>query len=311
LEQTTVKLGILRYSGIWNIDSLVEDVASAAAAGFSSYWIPNLGVAVDNLMALAIAGREVPEIELGAGVVPTWTRHPLVMGQSALTASSVIGDRLSLGLGLVHKTSVAHNWGYSFDRPITHIREYLEILRPVLANEPVEYVGQTLTARSGPILPGAPQPGLYLAALGTQMLKVAGRHADGSILWMTGPNTLRQHTLPTISAAAQEVGRPQPRILAGTPVLVTDHEQAGRALAAQAFSRYATLPTYLTMMAHEGVSGPEGMAVVGEEKAVRDRFAEFFAAGTDDVLCAEFADNDEERDRTRACLIDLLKVPAS
>jgi Luciferase-like monooxygenase len=86
-----VKLGILRYSGIWNIDSLVEDVASAAAAGFSSYWIPNLGVAVDNLMALAIAGREVPEIELGAGVVPTRTRHPLVMGQSALTASSVIG----------------------------------------------------------------------------------------------------------------------------------------------------------------------------------------------------------------------------
>jgi hypothetical protein len=41
-SKPTVKLGILRYSGIWNIDSLVEDVASAAAAGFSSYWIPNL-----------------------------------------------------------------------------------------------------------------------------------------------------------------------------------------------------------------------------------------------------------------------------
>jgi 5,10-methylenetetrahydromethanopterin reductase len=303
-----VKLGILRYSGIWDIDPFIADVASAADAGFSSYWIPNLGVAVDSLMALAIAGREVPGIELGAGVVPTWTRHPLVMGQSALTATSLVGDRLSLGLGLVHKTSVEHNWGYLFDRPVTHVREYLEILHTVLANEPVEYVGEMLTARAGPLLPGAPAPGLYLAALGTQMLKVAGRHSDGSILWMTGPKTLAEHTVPTIRTAAHDAGRPTPRLLAGTPVLVTDDVAKGRALAAQAFSRYATLPTYTSMMAREGVSGPEGMAVIGDETAVRARFAEFFAAGADDILCAEFADNDEDRQRTRACLTDLLAV---
>jgi hypothetical protein len=66
-------------------------------------------------------------------------------------------------------------------------------------------------------------------------------------------------------------------------------------------------PTYTSMMAREGVS-PEGMAVIGDETAVRARFAEFFAAGADDILCAEFADNDEDRQRTRACLTDLLAV---
>jgi 5,10-methylenetetrahydromethanopterin reductase len=60
-----MRIGILRSSGVWDIDSFVTDVAEAAEGGFSSYWVPNLGVAVDSLMALAIAGREVPGIELG------------------------------------------------------------------------------------------------------------------------------------------------------------------------------------------------------------------------------------------------------
>jgi 5,10-methylenetetrahydromethanopterin reductase len=260
-------------------------------------------------MALAIAGREVPGIELGAGIVPTWTRHPLVMGQSALTAAQVVGDRLSLGLGIEHKTSVQHNWGMDFDRPITHIREYLEILRPVLANEPVEYVGETLTARASALLPGAPRPALYLAALGGQMLNVAGHHSDGTIVWLTGPNTLAQHTVPTINAAAESAGRPRPRILVGTPVMCTDDVEGGRAVAAQTYSRYANLPSYTAMMAREGVSGPEGMAVIGNEAEVRDRFRAFYAAGADDILCAEFGGTPEDIERTRACLTGLIVEP--
>jgi 5,10-methylenetetrahydromethanopterin reductase len=167
-----------------------------------------------------------------------------------------------------------------------------------------------LTARAAGLLPGAPQPRLYLAALGTQMLNVAGRHSDGTILWMTGPNTLTEHTVPTITAAAEIAGRPRPRVLVGTPVLCTDDVDRGRALAAQTFSLYANLPSYTAMMAREGVTGPEGMAVVGDESAVRDRFRAFFAAGADDVLCAEFGSTDEDAQRTRACLIDVLREPA-
>jgi F420-dependent oxidoreductase-like protein len=302
-----VKLGVLRTFGVWDVDELVSDVGEAQKAGIASYWIPNLGVAVDSLMALAVAGREVPGIELGAGIVPTWTRHPLATGQSALTASSLVGSRLSLGIGLVHKISVARNWGMEWDRPVTHAREYLEILDTVLDNEPVEYVGDVWTARAGALLPGAPRPGLYLAAMGEQMLRVAGRHADGTVLWMTGPRTVSEHVVPTLTAAAEAAERPRPRILAGIPVLVTDDVEAGRALAAKRFSLYANLPSYTAMMAREGVSGPEGMAVIGDEQAVRARFEAFYAAGADDLLCAEFGVTDEERERTRACLAELSK----
>lgn len=301
-----VELGILRFSGVWDVDGFVADVVSAARAGFSSYWIPNLGVAADSLIALAIAGREVPGIELGAGIVPTWTRHPLVMAQSALTVAALVGNRFSLGLGLVHKSSVARNWGLPFERPITHIREYLEILQPVLGGEPVDYAGKLLTARAPALLPGAPRPGLYLAAMGTQMLTVAGQLTDGTIVWMTGPRTLSEHTVPTIRAAAEAVGRPRPRVLSGTPVLVTDDVARGRALAAKTFARYASLPTYTAMMAREDVSGPEGIAVIGDEALVRDTFQAYGEAGADAILCAEFADNAEERRRTRDCLAGLL-----
>lgn len=304
-----MKLGILRYDGFWDIDSFVADVAEAAEAGFSSYWIPNLDVQVDSLMALAIAGREVPGIELGAGIVPTWTRHPLVMGQCALTAASVIGDRLSLGVGVVNKPAVEHTWGLKFERPITYIREYLEVLRPVLAGEPVDYTGEILTARAPAVLPGAPQPGLYMAAMGEQMLKVAGRHSDGTILWLTGPKTIAEHTVPTITSAAEAVGRPKPRVLVGAPVLCTGDTETGRTLAAQAFGEYAHFPHYRAMLDIEGATGPEDIAAVGDESAVRDRLSAFFAAGADEILCAEFGSTDD-RKRTRACVRELLHEPA-
>ena len=70
----------------------MADVADAAAAGFSSYWIPNLDVQVDSLMALAIAGREVPGIELGSGIVPA------AMGEQTLKVAGRHSDGTILWL---------------------------------------------------------------------------------------------------------------------------------------------------------------------------------------------------------------------
>jgi len=96
-------------------DDLVADVIQVQVAGFSSYWITQMPWGPDALTSLAIAGRDVPEIELGTGVVPTWPRHSLAMAQQALTTASLIGDgRLSLGIGLAHKSVVEGQWVIPF-----------------------------------------------------------------------------------------------------------------------------------------------------------------------------------------------------
>ena len=201
---------------------------------------------------------------------------------------------------------VEGQWGYPFERPVRHAREYLEILAPALRNERVRVTGQTLTGRSGPLLPGAPAPRLYVAALGARMLDVAGAMADGTILWMTGPNTVRQHTVPTIRAAADAAGRPRPRVIVGLPVLCTDDVDAGRAIAGRQFEVYGTLPSYRAMLDREQLAGPADIAVIGNEESVREQLEAVAAAGADDIICAEFGAGPGDAERTRACLSALL-----
>jgi len=75
--------------------------------------------------------------------------------------------------------------------------------------------GETLTARSE-IQIDAPAPRLMVSALGSQLLKVTGRLADGTILWMTGPTTIAEHSVPTITQAAADAGRPAPESSPGS-----------------------------------------------------------------------------------------------
>ena len=288
-------------------DALVSDVASARASGFASYWLPHLPVQADALTSLAIAGREVPDIELGTAVVPMWSRHPLALAQQALTTNELVGGRLSLGVGLAHQRLVEPVWGIPFERPVQYAREYLRILAPALRNEPVDSVGERVTARwSMPLYPGVPAPRLYVAALGEKMLELAGTVADGTILWMTGPNTIATHTAPTIRAAAERAGRPQPRVIAGVPVLCTDDVEAGRALAAKVFERYGSAPSYRAMLDREGYADPAEIALIGDEAAIATGLEAFRQAGVDELICSEFGPDDDALARTRQCLAGLL-----
>ncbi|MCP3911222.1 MAG: TIGR03564 family F420-dependent LLM class oxidoreductase [Actinomycetia bacterium] len=284
-------------------DDLVADVQAATDAGFGSYWVPHLPWGADALTSLAIAGREVPDIELGTAVVPTWPRHPLTLAQQALTTAALIGDRLALGIGLAHKPVVEGMWGIPFDKPIRHAREYLEILAPSLRNEQISYSGETLTGRGTAIMTGVPAPKLYVAALGPQMLKLSARYADGTILWMTGKETVRNHTVPVMREAAEEAGRPRPRIIAGIPILCTDDVQAGRELAAEQFAVYGTLPSYRAMLDREGLEGPADFAAPGSEDEVAEQLQALADAGVDDIICSEFGPDPA---RTRACLSALV-----
>ena len=87
---------------------------------------------LDALTALAVAGSQVPGIELGTAVVPTYPRHPAVLAQQALTTATAVGGRLTLGIGLSHQIVIEDMYGYSFDRPARHMSEYLSVLLPLL-----------------------------------------------------------------------------------------------------------------------------------------------------------------------------------
>jgi F420-dependent oxidoreductase-like protein len=286
------------------LDAVLAAAGLAEQQGFASYWLPQI-FGPDALTTLAVVGREVPRIELGTSVVPTWPRHPMALAAQALTTQAATGGRLALGVGLSHQVVVESMWGYRFDRPVRHLREYLSALVPLLRDGSVSVEGETVTAKGSIKVEGADPVPVLVAALGPKMLELAGTAADGTITWMTGPATLREHTVPTITAAAERAGRPAPAVVASLPVCVTDDVDAARARAAKVFAVYGQLPSYRAMLDREGAEGPADVAIVGDEATVRAAIDELEAAGVTDFAASEFATG-EDRERTRSLLRSLL-----
>ncbi|MDQ6697980.1 MAG: LLM class F420-dependent oxidoreductase [Actinomycetota bacterium] len=284
------------------VDDLIEAARRTEADGFDSFWLPQI-FGPDAITVQAIIGREVPRIELGTAVVPTYPRHPMMLASQALTTQAASGGRFTLGIGLSHQLVIESMFGMSFDKPVRHMREYLSILLPLIREGSVSFTGETLSA-SGTVSVGGSTPcPVLVAALGPKMLELAGSQTDGTITWMTGPDTLANHIVPSITAAAAAAGRNAPRIAASLPVAVTDEPDATRARASKLFEIYGMLPSYRAMLDREGAAGPADVALVGDEAAVRDGIDQVRQAGVTDFVATEFAVDAPERTRTR----DLLK----
>ncbi len=281
---------------------LHDNLRRAADDGFTSVWMANI-FGLDALTALAVAGQGIDDIEIGTAVVPTYPRHAAVLAQQALTTALALNGRLALGIGLSHQIVIEDMYGYSFEAPARHMREYLSILQPLLEGEQGDFAGETMRASVGLSTPRVGRVPVLLAALGPQMLKLAGQRADGTILWMTGPSTVRDYIAPTINAAAQAAGRPAPRVVCILPVCVTDDADAALARAAEAFEIYGHLPSYRAMLDREGAAGPADVAIVGSEDTVASQIMAMADYGVTDFVAGEFASG-SERQRTR----DLLKT---
>lgn len=300
-----MKIGL--FSFVEDIDGLTQIASTAHEQGFESLWIPQM-FGLDTLTAIAVAGQTVPDITFATAVVPTYPRHPQMLAQQALTVNAAIDGRLVLGIGPSHKPVVEGSWGISFDKPIRHLREYLEILMPLVHDKKVRFDGESLTTRADLSI-DAPAPRVMMAALGPQLLKVTGRLADGTILWMTGPKTIATHSAPTMKEAAEAAGRPEPEVVAGFPVCVTDGSATAddevRERAATSFAMYGTLPSYRAMLDREGYEGPADVAIIGSAGEVTDRLGQLAEAGVSTFAASEFGSRDQ-RAATRDLLVSML-----
>ncbi len=296
------------FGGAVNEGSLDEVVAEAAAVerdGFAAYWVPHI-FGHDALTALAVVGMTVPRIELGTSVVPTFPRHPHAIAQQAHTVAAACGNRLTLGIGLSHKIVIEDMFGLSYDKPVRHLREYLKVLEPLSRNEPANFEGEMYRVHAAVNAKGSDGFSVVVAALGEQMLRVTAALADGTLTWCTGPVTLAAHTIPTITRAADEFGRPAPRVIAALPVCVTADVEGASARAAKTFAAYGALPSYRAMLDREGVAGPADIAIIGSAAQVQDRVAALAGIGVTDFAAVEFGATPDEIAETREALKGLL-----
>ena len=212
----------------------------AEDSGYEAVWIPE-GGARDSLTALAAVAGQTGRIKLATGILPIFARTATNTAMAAAGMDAVSGRRFILGLGVGHRLSVEDRDGVAFRRPMARLRETIEIVRALLGGQPVHYAGRhfNLSGASLGAAAGGPVP-IYIAALGPQMLELAGELADGVLMNWT-PRAFLPQAVEQIARGAAKAGRDPAEIdIAGyVRVAVGGDQAAAREALRRQVARYA------------------------------------------------------------------------
>jgi len=298
-----MKIGVVTL-GSGGILGMAQEAKDAEDAGFDLFVVPSI-YGHDPLSVMAVAGTMTSRIRLMTGVAPTYPKHPAAMASGAMSAGSASGGRFTLGIGLSHKVVIEGVYGMSYDRPAAHMREYLDVVLPLLAGEPVKHQGEQYRYSGAFRMSDLVEVPVVIAAMAPVMLRLAGERTDGTILWMTGAKAVREHVAPRIVRAAEGAGRPAPQIVTMLPVALTDDVTGARAKANEQFENYGRLPSYRAMLDKSGADGPGDAALLGDEAALRAQLAELRDSGVTSFAAWAFEDGSGSKARTREFLASI------
>ncbi|HQV58477.1 MAG TPA: TIGR03564 family F420-dependent LLM class oxidoreductase [Ilumatobacteraceae bacterium] len=283
------------------VSGVLGGLAEAERDGFASYWVAQIGL-VDALTVLGAHGDSGSPMDLGTAVISTWERHPHALAAQALTTQALVGDRLIVGIGLNHRPIVETSLRMTWHKPVRHMLDYLAILDDLLTTGTASFHGEVWSFDGEGQRPSVAAPKVMIAALGPQMLRVAGQKSAGTILWCVGPKTISSHIAPLINQAAADADRPNPAIVCSLPVWVTDDPAPARQFLDAILADYASLPSYRAMMDIEGVHGLGDLSIVGNEQFVVDSLGAIAASGATDFTAVPMGGNPDEEARTMAVL---------
>src|SRR5580704_14698713 len=170
--------------GDWS--QTVEFVREAEKLGLDICWVAEAWGS-EAPSALGYLAARTERILLGSGIIQLGTRTPMAIARAAITLSNISGGQFLLGLGASGPQVIEGLHGVAFGRPLTRMRETVEIVRLAASGDPVSFAGREFTIP----LPGGqgramrlsmrasfPIP-IYLATLGPAMLRLTGEIADG------------------------------------------------------------------------------------------------------------------------------------
>jgi F420-dependent oxidoreductase-like protein len=285
-----VKIGLMIGPEKGQYDDKVARLIAAAEQaereGFTSIWVPQVPNDFDALTAIALMGRATERVELGTAVMPIQTRHPVATAQQALSNQAICQGRFTLGLGPSHHWIVEDMLGLSYDHPAQQVRDYLDVLNVAFAGPgPVDVENDGFRIHNPLDVTDITPTPILLAALAPVMLRLAGAHASGTILWMADERAIGDHVVPRVTKAAADAGRPEPRIVAGIPVALCGNDEVdeARTRANRVLGHAEFSPNYQRLLEHGDATDVGDILAGGDERAVVSRLEQFRDAGVTDL----------------------------
>lgn len=309
-----VMIGAERGDSARKVSRLLADIEWAENAAMDTAWIPQVPNDFDALMAVALMGTRTTRIELGTAVVPLQAQHPVALARQALSTQAATGGRLALGVGPSHHWIIQDMLGLPYEKPAAYTRDYLEVLRAAFAGPgQIDVENDHFTVHNpNDLAPVGPLP-VLVAALGPVMLALAGEHADGTVLWMADERAVANHVVPRITKAADNAGRPAPRIVAGIPVCLcaASEVDAAKERANRILGEAEVSPNYQRLLEYGDARDVGDICAAGDEDAILARMRRFADAGVTDlsVRLLPIGDSREEliasKRRTREVISEL------
>lgn len=271
-----------------SLETAMQRAAAAERLGYQSAYVTHIA-GRDSLAVLAAYATRTERIKLGTGVLPMYSRTPVATAQTAATLDELSGGRLVLGLGVSHRVTVENWYGQTIDKPVREMREYANTVRAILNGEPPPADNEKFKTNFRFMGYSArPDFPIYIAALSPAMLRLAGRIADGVILWLCNPDYIREVVVPEVTTGRERAGKPLDGfdIVAAVPSAVTDEPEHARGKLRNDLIPYFSLPFYRAMIERSGFEADVAGFDAGMEKgdpeaataAISDRFLETLTA---------------------------------
>jgi 5,10-methylenetetrahydromethanopterin reductase len=209
------RLGLL-FAGAPRVPEMVRLAQRAEARGFDSIWIAETRMTRDGFVPAAAVAMGTERVRVATGIVNVFTRGPVVLAISFLSLAEIAPGRIVMGLGTGSPLVLAPQ-GIAFERAVPRLREYCEVLPPLVRGEEVAYEGEAVSllgarvedllhGEDGNAAGGAGLP-LVLGVTGRWAVELAGELADGVLFNVCLPIAYVERAREWLAAGATRVGR--------------------------------------------------------------------------------------------------------
>ena len=229
-----IGLGLL---GAPSVPEMVTLAQVAERCGYESVWVAETRIMRDAIVPCAAIAAATSRLKVATGIVNVYTRGPVLTAISFVSLEELAPGRIIMGLG-PGSPLVLEPQGYGFDKPVTRLRETIDVVQRLHRGERVDFTGKTMELHGAQLearLPREHIP-LYLGVTGPRALELAGETADGVMLNAFMPTTYVQRAIERVSAGARRADRDLGDIdIAGAVVVSMDEDAAAARDRARAF----------------------------------------------------------------------------
>lgn len=177
----------LAYSlgSLMSVNQILDCASHLSKYNPDTIWIPETW-GMENFSMLGMVSQKNSSAKIGSSIINIYSRTPSLVAMGAATVDTISDGRLILGLGTSSFPIVENFHGLKFEKPISRMREYIDIIRLVLTGKQVNYEGNFFKLKNFSLLikPVRVSIPIYLAAVNQKMVELTWEIADGVIFYL-------------------------------------------------------------------------------------------------------------------------------